>query len=64
MFDLWENELTTKEQIQNKLNEIKGEYKEYKRLVNNYNWNNKVVQENITLFEMIISSFEDALKEF
>lgn len=64
MFDLWENELTTKEQIQNKLNEIKGEYKEYKKLVNNYNWNNKVVQENITLFEMIIASFEDVLKEF
>ena len=63
MFELWKHELTTPESIENKLNEIKTEYKNYLTLCKQYNWKQSTVNKNIYVFKKIIESFEKALKE-
>lgn len=64
MFELWKNELQTKEEIKEKLKEIKQQYKEYLKLTNNYNWNKQTVSDNIKQYKKIILSFEKALKDY
>ena len=63
MFELWKNELTTPESIENKLNEIKTEYKNYLTLSKQYNWKQSTVNKNIYVFKKAIESFEKALQE-
>ena len=64
MFELWKNELQTKEEIKEKLKEIKQQYKEYLKLTNNYNWNKQTVNDNIKQYKKIILSFKKALKDY
>ena len=57
---LWENELKTKEQVIAKMNEMALEYNNYKRLGQQYNWqNNKVYKDTCKNFENNITIFKE-----
>ena len=64
MFELWKNELQTRQAIEKKLKEIKTSYNNYKKLIKQYNWNNSVVSDNIKQYKKIIASFENTLKDY
>ena len=64
MFELWKNELKTRQAIRNKLEEIKSSYNNYKKLIKQYNWSDSVVSNNIKQYKKAIASFEEALKDY
>jgi len=64
MFELWKNELQTRQAIENKLNELKASYKHYIKLTKQYSWNKQVIKENIDAYKKLINSFEEALKDY
>lgn len=62
---LWENELKTKNQIQNKLDEIIAEYKYYRTISKNYNWEKtETFKTTCKNFENDIAIFKKWLIEF
>lgn len=62
---LWENELKTKNQIQNKLDEIMTEYKHYITISEHYDWKKtETFKTTCKNFENNISIFKKWLAEF
>lgn len=59
--EIWIKELIYPESIKSKIKEAEEELRNYKKLCKSYNWNNNVVNDNITSMQTFINTLKKAI---